>query len=434
VKQEALIEDYYSNVNDFSEFNAMEEKQNKINRRNFFKTMAAAGLGSVFASAEAIAARKKPNTAAKTQKTTYPQVPRRKLGKTGVEVPCLSLGAMYDLIENQVMLRKALQWGVSYWDTAASYAGGNSELGIGKYLLKNPGVRKDVFIVSKASGARTVKNVEKRLQASLKRMNTEYIDLYFGVHALSGPAQLTDELKQWAEEAKKRKLIRFFGFSTHSNMAQCLAAAAKLDWIDAIMTSYNFRLMQDAKMAAAVEACHKANIGLIAMKTQAAGQKFKTEEDKKLTGHFLQRGFIQEQAKIKVVLEDERISSACVGMETVAVLTSNATAVLDKTKLSHADMDALSEYAAATCSGYCAGCAHICDSALPATPYISDIMRYLMYYNSYGDRDLARELFAQIPRNARNRLLSTDYSAAEARCPQRMPIAELIAEAVGKLA
>jgi len=412
----------------------MNEKQNKINRRNFFKTMAAAGLGSVFASAEAIAAQKKPDTPAKVRKTTYPQVPKRKLGKTGVEVPCLALGAMYNLIENQVMLIKSLQWGVSYWDTAHNYAGGNSELGIGKYLLKNPEVRKDVFIVSKASGARTVKDVENRLQTSLKRMNTEYIDLYFGVHALSGPARLTDELRQWAEDAKKRKQIRFFGFSTHSNMAQCLAAAAKLDWIDAIMTSYNFRLMQDAKMDAAVEACHKANIGLIAMKTQAVGQKFVTEEDKKLAGHLLQSGFIQEQAKIKAVLEDKRISSACVGMETVAVLNSNVVAVLDKTELSRAEMDALSEYAASTCSGYCAGCAHICDSALPNMPYVSDIMRYLMYYNSHGRQDLARELFAQIPQKARNRLLNTDYSDAEARCPQHMPIAELIAEAVGKLA
>jgi hypothetical protein len=61
-------------------------------------------------------------------------------------------------------------------------------------------------------------------------------------------------------------------------------------------------------------------------------------------------------------------------------------------------------------------------------------MRYLMYYNGYGDRNGARELFAQIPANVRNRLLSTDYSAVEARCPQHLPIAKLIAETVTKLA
>jgi len=57
-----------------------------------------------------------------------------------------------------------------------------------------------------------------------------------------------------------------------------------------------------------------------------------------------------------------------------------------------------------------------------------------MYYNSYGDRDRARELFAQIPRNVRSKLLDIDYSTAEAHCPQRIPIGKLIAEAVSKLA
>ena len=61
-------------------------------------------------------------------------------------------------------------------------------------------------------------------------------------------------------------------------------------------------------------------------------------------------------------------------------------------------------------------------------------MRYLMYCNSYGEKDRARELFAQIPDEIGNRLLSTDYGAAEARCPQHLPIGKLIAEAVSKLA
>ena len=427
----------------------MKEKQDKIDRREFLKTMGAAGLGSAFTSAQAIAGPDEPKAAgpgasAKGQKPKYPQVPRRKLGKTAVEVPCLALGAgALNAVENQIILRKTLQWGIHYWDTAYVAAGGNSELGIGKFLLKNPEVRKELFIATKESGAKTAADLENRLQTSLRRMNTKYIDLYYGAYILSDPARLTDELKQWAKSAKERKLIRFFGFSTHKNMAKCLAAAAKLDWIDVIMTGYNFRLMQDSEMQAAVEACHKAGIGLIAMKTQGYGQKvpwgrnrdvIETEEDKKLAGHFLQRGFTKGQAKIKVVLEDERFSSACVRMENVAVLTENVAAVLDKTRLTHADMEVFKEYAQVTCSGYCAGCANICNSALPDAPYVCDIMRYLMYYNSYGQRNEARELFAQIPEKVRDKLLKMDYSLAEARCPQHLPIGGLVAEAVSKLA
>ena len=423
--------------------NAMKEKRNEINRRNFLKTMSVAGLGSVFASSNVKAGAEGANAAdpkakAEAQKPKFPHVPKRKLGKTGIEVPVLSLGTVFDLVENQVILKSALQWGVNYWDTATNYAGGNSELGIGKYLAQNPEMREKLFIVSKPPDLRTpvpdLEDVEKQLQDSLKRMNTDYIDLYLAVHGLRNPDQLTNELKQWIEKAKKRGVIKFSGYSTHRNTAQCLTSTAKLDWIDAIMTKYDFRLMQDAEMQAGIEACNKAGIGLIAIKTQARRQKITTEEDKKLAGHFLKRGFTEAQAKLKAVLEDERISSAAVGMQNVAILTSNVAAVLDKTKLTQADKAVFKEYAAASCSGYCAGCAYICESALPDVPYISDIMRYLMYYNSYGEQARARELFAKIPSNVKNRLLNIDYRPAEAHCPQHMPIGKLVAEAVSKLA
>jgi predicted aldo/keto reductase-like oxidoreductase len=423
------------------EFNVMNEIRNRIDRRNFLRA-AGAALAPAFAGVTTGLEASEQANADKKDKPKYQQVPRRKLGKTGVDVPTLSLGTNR-LVDNQVILRGALRWGVNWWDTAHIYTGGNSELMIGKLLSRTPEARKKLFLVTKASGARTVADVESRLQTSLKRMNTEYIDLYYGVHGLSDAAKLTDELKEWAKSAKKRKLIRFFGFSTHKNIDRNLVAAAKLGWIDAIMVAYNFRLMQDSKIQAAIETCHKAGVGLVAMKTVALdtqerkkvekGEEIETEADKKLLRHFLEQGRAVEQAKIKFVLEDERISSACVGMSNIANLTSNVATALDKTDLTRADKEALAEYARATCSGYCAGCAYICDSALDDVPYVSDIMRYLMYYNSYDRHDEARELFARIPSNVKDKLLNIDYSLAEARCPQHLPIGELVAEAFSKL-
>jgi len=412
----------------------MEEKQNTIDRRNFLKTISAAGLSSVLVSTGAIAGPNESNAKEKPQKSKYPQVPKRKLGKTKVKIPCLSFGTYQVDVDNQILLRKTLQYGVNFWDTAYDYAGGNSELGIGKFLNRNPKVRENLFLVTKASGARSPKEIEKRLTISLKRMNTDYIDLYFGLQQCSNPAWLTDELRKWAESAKKRKLIRHFGITTHQNLAIVLAAAAKMPWIDVIMIPYNFYLAQDAELQAAVDVCYKADIGLIAMKTLGMGQRISTDADKKLVNHFLQRGFTEAQAKIKLVLEDKRFSSACVGMKNVSVLNSNVAAAFDKTKLTQADRDIFKEYAETTCSGYCAGCADICNSALTDAPYVSDIMRYLMYYNSYGEQAEAKRLFAQIPVGVRNKLLNMDYNLAEARCPQRLPIRELVAEAVGKLA
>jgi aryl-alcohol dehydrogenase-like predicted oxidoreductase len=365
------------------------------------------------------------------------------LGKTGVEVPCLGFGA--NKLNDPLILRGAYRWGVTYWDTASYYLGGNSERTIGTFLAKSPGARKDIFLASKASGAKSVEEMEKLLQGSLERLNTSYIDLYhvhsFGDHSV---LKLTDELRAWAESAKERKRIRFFGLSTHKNTPENLMAASKTDWIDVVMMSYNFRLMQDPKVNEAVEACYQAGIGLVAMKVIALGveerklmeegvKKGESEADRKFFNHFLERGYTEGQAKIKYVLEDKRISTACVGLGNVALLTSNVAAALDRTKLTRADRRTFSRFARATRAGYCAGCAKNCDAALPDAPYVGNVMRYLMYYNSYGDRERGREMFARIPDRIRARLPHLDYRPAELQCPQGMPIGRLVAEAVSKL-
>jgi len=412
---------------------------NRIDRRSFLKTAGIAGVGSVLAGTKAGGADANEPNAAPAPQMPVQKVPRRKLGKTGVEVPILSLG--FGRPGDSVVLRQALDWGVNHWDTSLSAANGASEQSIGDFIAKNPDLRKEMFIVTKEANSKTPDDVEKCLQTSLKRLNTNYIDLYFGVYMVNNQTRFTEDVRKWAADAKKRGLIKYFGFSTHENMPQCLAAAAKLDWIDAIQTKYDFRLMQDKQMQESIEACHKAGIGLIAMKTQsmrprgapaAADANAEAEADKKMIAHFLQKGFTEGQAKIKAVLEDQRISTVCSSMTSSAMLMTNVAAALDKTKLAAEDMDVLRRYAQATCSGYCAGCGQICEQAASAVP-VSDIMRCLMYHDGYGDVAEAKQVFAQIPAEVRRRLLSVDYSVAEARCPNRMPIARLVTDAVTKL-
>lgn len=407
-----------------------------INRREFLKTAAGVGIVSAITSGNILAAiadinkPAEPNKPAGVQET-YPQVPRRPFGRAKETIPALSFGAMFDIVENQIMLHKTLQWGVNYWDTANSYAGGNSEIGIGQFLAKYPEKRRDIFLVTKASGATDGPSIRERLQTSFKRMNTNYIDLYYGIHGLSNPVHLTESLGRLAAELKAEGLIRYFGFTTHHNMAECLAAAAGFDWIDAIMTSYNFRLMQDEKFMAAVDACIKSGIAIIAMKTQA--QRSDDRNDKSLYQHFLQKGFTDGQAKIKIVLQDDRLASACVGMKSVATLTSNIAAVLDKTELSHSDMNFMKTYAKKTCRGYCSACG-ACSQALPDMPYISDVMRSLMYHRKYGDAGLAKKVFSDVRRRIGASVNSFDYRPAEKVCPNRIPIGKLMNEAQGLLA
>ncbi len=438
----------------------MNSPKKDINRRNFLKVVGTTGVGSILA-ANTIAAdsccpskkketkncssnepkacaskeaEKKTCAAANDSKADPKAMPHRKLGRADTMVPILSNGKMFDTTENKIMMRASLQHGVTYWDTAYGYIGSKSEMGIGDFFKSNPETRKDVFLVTKASGARTIDDIEQRLQESLKRMNTNYIDLYYCIHACSDPNQLKPELAEWAKSAKDRGLIKYVGFSTHENMEKCLMAASKLDWIDGIMTSYNVSLMVKQEMQDAVQACNDAGIALIAMKVVKGVQEKIPEAEQKLIAHFLDKGYTRGQALIKAVLEDKRFCAACIRMENITILKSNVDAVLDKAELTAEDKAVLKQYAAETCTGYCAGCSEICTAAAPDMPYTAEVMRYLMYYKSYGDTERARELFAQLPADARNRLTSTDFSLAEARCPQHMPIAQFMAEASHKLA
>jgi hypothetical protein len=338
---------------------------------------------------------------------------------------------MFNIKSNQIMLKQAIRWGVTYWDTADCYHRG-SEKGIGKYFSKYPGDRKKVFLVTK-SDARDPKGMSKLLDRSLDRMKTDYIDLYF-VHGIYSIHELDQSIRTWAEKAKAAGKIRLFGFSSHSNMEKCMLAAARLGWIDGIMMTYNYRLMHTEAMQWAVEACVKAGIGLTAMKTQG-GESVQTdsETELKLAGRFMQKGFTEAQAKLMAVWQNPAIASICSQMPNMSILMANTAAAMDKTKLSATDAELLQRYARETHTDYCAGCTGICESAIGEKAPIGDVMRYLMYCRSYGDRAHATAEYRKIPPKIRARLTGIDYSPAEKKCPQKMAITQLMQEAADEL-
>ncbi|MCE5334255.1 MAG: aldo/keto reductase [Desulfobacteraceae bacterium] len=399
-------------------------------RRDFFRLAGLAGAGS----AALLSPRISTAAEGEDEKAARPdEIPVRPFGKTGVKVSCLSLGGMFDIPSNQLLLRQALKWGVTYWDTADCYEGGNSELGIGQFLKKYPENREKIFLVSK-SDRRDPKGMTELLERSLRKMNTNHVDLYF-IHGMTGIGEINKETKAWAEKAKAQGKIRFFGFSAHSNMEELMTKAAGLGWIDGIMVTYNYRIMRSDKMREAVEACSKAGIGITAMKTQGGGQvSMESETELQMAGRFVKAGFTDAQAKLKAVWEEPNIASICSQMPNMTILMSNIAAALNRTKLTAEDIRLLDRYAEETATGYCAGCRNICESALAGDVPVGDIMRFLMYHNSYGDVDRARACFAEIPRQVREGLLSVDYTRAEILCPQRLPIAKLIDRAVSVLA
>ncbi len=410
-----------------------------LSRRGFIAGAGMAGVGTVLgmtgmANAQTPSYTPAPassgGTAGITGVPAGARVPTRPFGKTGQQVSILSMGGMYDIPGNQAMLKKCLDWGVTYWDTANGYGGGKSETGIGMFFEKFPEERKKVFLVTK-SGKRDPAGLTQLLETSLQRMKTDHIDLFF-VHGISSIKEVNSpETKAWAEKAKADKKIRFFGFSTHSNMEQLLQDAPALGFIDGIMLTYNIHLMDTDRMKRGVEACQKAGIGLTAMKTMAGGPvKPDNAAEMKIADHFLKKGFSQQQAKLKAVWQNEAIAAICSQMPNLAVLTANTAAAVDPSKLADADLRVLREYAAATSGTYCAGCHHLCESAAGCdSAGIADAMRYMMYHTSYGDTHHARQCFAEMGAEARAALASADLGAAQAACPRGLPVADVVREA-----
>ncbi len=406
-----------------------ENKNGKSNRRGFLKKAAAIGLGAAVGGT----AFRWPRRAAAQIALPQRPMPRRPFGRSGIEVSTLSLGGMFDILNNRLMLAKALEWGIDYWDTAEGYGGGRSEEGIGRWFARNPDTRRQVFLVTKLSLRRGA-DFTPRLEASLKRLHTDHIDLLF-VHGIRGIDDMDPRLEAWSQAMKKAGKLRLFGFSTHSNMEDCLEGAARLPWIDGIMFTYNYRLMYEPRMKAAVETCYRAGIGLTAMKTQGGGPvKSDSDSEIEMAGRFMQKGFTPHQAKLMAVWEDKRIACICSQMPNLTIMATNAAAAVDQIRLSQSDHALLAQYDRETRSDYCAGCGRLCSEVLGKNVPISDVMRCLMYVHSYQDLMLARSTFEKVPAQTRALLARLDFNEAERSCPRNLPIGRMMQEATNLLA
>jgi predicted aldo/keto reductase-like oxidoreductase len=399
----------------------MKTTSTDLSRRRFLQTSAVLGAGALLL----------PKTGWAAGPTAA--MPRRKFGKTGADVPILGLGCMFDIADNEIILHRALENGINYWDTAVNYANGNSEIGIGAFFAKHPDARKDIFLVTKASGARSAEDMTRLLAQSLSRLHTDHVDLYF-LHGMDDISRVDRaEIKAWAEAAKKNGQIRAFGFSTHSNMEDCLTGAAQLGWLDAVMFTYNYRLMETPRMKAAIDACVASGVALTAMKTQGERHGTDTPAQAALLNALAGLGFTPGQAKLRAVMDDPRIAVACVQMPNLKVLHQNLAAALKQSSLSVAQRDLLRRHADATATAYCAGCSHLCEPAIAGQPPVRDVLRFLMYQQRHGEFD-ARALFAELPADVRAALPQLDYAAAERACPRQLPIGDLMRDAAQRLA
>ena len=381
------------------------------NRRRFLKV--AAATGAALASADAV-------------RGAAPEagVPTVKLGRTGQMVTKLGMGTSWALSPSFV--QTALARGVRYIDTSETYENTVAEKVVGE-VLERTGLRKQVYLVTKNAAFRKAKGPEAakvfaaHLEQSLERLKTDHVDCYY-LHGVEGSqiGLLRDPgVKAAFEALKKQGKIRFAGLSCHdAKLPEILEAAAEVGWIDQVMFKFNFRSVNHDALQRAVDKAAKADLGLIAMKTQGGAENF---PDK--MADLKAKGFKKEVAAIKTVWMDGRMHVVVSEMTTRSDLAENIAASRDPITPKEARL--LEQHRDATAHLYCHGCGDLCETAAKGIP-VSTVLRYLRYYEVYGKRQEARALYQALPPAGR---ALADLSAAQAACPHGLPVVDLMKRA-----
>ncbi len=372
--------------------------------------------------------RGRPRTAGGEPLPPPEQFPRRRLGKNGPLVPILQQGGDYTYSPR--LVKRSMDLGVRSFDSAETYANKQGEVSMGRCFAKLKLERKDYFLATKGRPKRPADVLGKHLPRSLERLQADYVDLWY-LHDVSDPGMLADPAwRSAAAGAKQSGKTRLVGLTCHNARSiDVMKAAARCGWIDAIMFRYNFRSYGDKALDEAIGDCHQAGIGLIAMKTQASAVSFAER-----VNPFKEQGYSKHQAVLKAVWQDERITAIVSAMPAVTMLEQNAAAAYDR--LSTAEARLLRDYATATASAYCpggcGGCRRECEAALDTPLAVADLLRLLMYHDSYGRPLDARRLLTELSPEQRC-LDGADLARAEGACPNALPLTRLVPHALARL-
>jgi uncharacterized protein len=406
-----------------------EKDRNSTDRRTFLQ---AGALAAASAMAPSFGAEARAQDAAASAKPR--ELPRRTLGKTGVEITMLEQGAV---MSPDRVLRLAFAQGIRVFDTAKVY---RTEGSFKRWFDQAPEIRKQIFLVTKDM-PRTASQMLRMVDERLEALGTDYIDLFF-IHGLGDEHTLDDainlvksrEFREVAEAIRKSGKAHFIGFSSHhQHRAQIIQAAAEGGIVDAIMLQYRPWLDKDAPLNKALDAAWKKGIGLISMK-QIAGMHFGDKPKGDILKEVVQRVPMLAEKKLTpfqgllhAIWTDERISAACVSMKNTDQIRQNADAARRFEPLKTAEIDQLRDASIAYGPTLCADCDGRCSVAAGTTAELGNLTRFLTYHEHHGLRAEARRCYAELAPQARD-WTGADLDAARAACPNRLDFAKLLPE------
>jgi len=306
-------------------------------------------------------------------------------GKNGLKVSALSYGVMR--LTEPAVLFQALDMGINYFDTAHRYQSGNNEKMLGK-VLKEYG-RQKVFVATKIPpykkrlGMKVLgdqKSMETMMEKSLRRLQTDYVDVLFLHNITDADWPLHEEMLGFCQKMKTSGKARFVGISFHTSgrlYVDTVDRSLTTDFYDVFLATINYK--SPPEHMAALQRARQKNVGIVAMKTQAGGYTPKANEA--LNPH---------QAALKWVLDNEFVDCAIPGMVNRQQLAENA-GVIGK-KIGWSDRKTLAAYYDAVKDRYCLRCGS-CTITCKKAVDIAAVHRCLMYWEGYADFGLGRTTY-----------------------------------------
>jgi uncharacterized protein len=347
----------------------------KVSRRSFIKT------GSVVGSVMTAGGMKPRSIYAAEDGAN---IRYRDLGSTGFRVGEVGFGAMN--MRDPELVHAAIDSGINYIDTAYKYMNGENERVVGQVMRTK---RDKVFLTTKLPET-DIKDFPKMIETSLKRLNTDHVDLLLA-HGLHEVEWLENEdLIKPLVDAKRKGQARFIGYSTHQFPADYLDATLRSEVWEAVLMSYNY--LSPPEVTGHIKKAREAGKAIIAMKTQMQGDGNPDASSDSVSSH---------QAALKWVLDNPYVDVAIPGMTSFEHLTEDLAVM--KMKLSSTDSRELHRFAGdlkgTYCSGVlgCTGCADKCPNGVN----VSEINRCLGYAYGYGDTRLAYENYYDLASSSR---------------------------------
>ena len=351
----------------------------RISRRIFLKTgVAGAGMAAL-----------SPKTFSAASGEQGKNIIYRTLGKTGLKVPVISFGVMRS--DNPGLCKAAYEKGITLFDTANGYQGGNNETMLGNLLKDYPRnsfilatkVKPDTDREGKPTAESTPENFIAAFNTSLSRLKMDYVDILY-IHDISNPEFLGYKpIINTVQKLKNDGRAKFIGFSTHRNEPQVINAAAETDIWDVILTQYNYRYAAMDEINSAIRKAAGAGIGIVAMKTLAGGGFLDRERTKPMN----------TSAAIKWVLSNPDVHTTIPGMTSFDHLEVNEKLLTDITLTDPEKNDLV---AARSETGlYCSGCSQ-CVSLCPYNIPVQDLMRAYMYAYGYSNPSMAKSLLGEL--------------------------------------